>query len=88
MVNIGQFISIAVHKEIILSVITLPLRFVYRELYFVSHFVSLPLIYLFNHFSCANKKEWSIQSTLHTSAKPQIFHMSPVSFVGLKTASM
>ena len=68
--NIAQFISTAVHKEIILSVITLPLRFVHHVLYFVSHFVSLALIYLFNNFSCANKKGWSMQSTLHTSANP------------------
>ena len=35
MVNTTQFISTAVHKEIILSVITLPLRFVHHLLYFV-----------------------------------------------------
>ena len=45
-VNIAKFISIAVHKEIILFVVTLPLWFVPQVLYFVSHFVSLVFIFL------------------------------------------
>ena len=44
-------------------------------------------IYSFNYFSCANKNVLSIQLTLHTSAGCLIFCTSPVSFVGLKTAS-
>ena len=45
-------------------------------------------IYSCNNFSCANKKVSSIQSTIHASANRQIFYTSPVSFVGLKTASI
>ena len=97
--NTAKFISIAVHKEIVLFihkgtwflwlklnflVVTLPLWFVHHVLYFASRFVSFS-IYLFNNFLWVNKKASSIQSTPHTSANHLIFYTSPVSFVmGLK----
>ena len=48
-------------------------------------------IYSFNNVSLTNKKAPSIQSTLWTHfSKPRglIFYTSPVSFAGLKTASV
>ena len=99
-VNIPKSISIAVHKEIVLfihkgsndsyhlnsscctfaSMICLSCTLFCFTLCFIS-------IYLFHNFLCTNKKALSIQSTLHTSANRLIFYTSPVSFVGLKTAT-
>ena len=91
-VHIGKFISIAVHKEIIFFIHqgVLPGNFasviVLQVLYFVSCFAFIS-IYSFNNFLHAKKKALSIQSTFHTSANCLILYTSPVSFVGLKTAS-
>ena len=101
MVNIAKFISIAVHKEIVLFIHKLQLVDSYRLNFSCCNF-GLPLrfvhhglfcftfcfisIYSFNNFLRANKKVLSIQSTVHASEDRFIFDTFSVSFDGLKTA--
>ena len=91
-VHIGKFISIAVHKEIIFlfikvfCLVTLPL-WLFFKYFILFHVLPSLVFYSFHNFLHAKKKALSIQSTFHTSANCLILYTSPVSFVGLKTAS-
>ena len=82
-VNIAQFISITVQKEIIFFVVTLPLWFVHHVLYFASHFVSLVFICLII-FRVQIKKggAYSQLSTLQQTVK--YFTRPLLVFLGLK----
>ena len=96
--HIAKFISIAVHKEIVLFIHKGYILDSYH-LNFSCHIFAYMIcssymyfiffsryafisIYSFNNFSCANKKASSKQSTLCTSANRLIFYTPPVSFVG------
>ena len=98
-VNIAQFISIAVHKEIVFLFIKVHVLDSYRLNFCCRNFATMICssctlfcftfcffsIYSFNNFSHANKKASSIQSTLHASANRQISFTRPLLvLLGLK----